>query len=744
MAGTENDITTRVYLDVSELSKNAQLMKREIRDANAEFKNATAGIGKFQDSAEGLQAKLNQLNRVLVVEKTRLSDLEDEYAQVVKEKGKMSTEAQELAIKIKNQSAVVKKVENDISKYTKSLDEMSDESQEASKKQKELEDATKKASDGFTVAKGAVAGFIANGLTALVGACKNAIGSVLGLADATREYRQNMATLETVADDVGVSTEYIRDKFSDMMGVFNDEDSITETLNNMLMAGFDESNIDEMSKQIEGLALSFKETLKSEGISDSIQEWIGSGGANLTGNFAEGLERLGYNLEEVQLATAGMTDEQRRNYAIQLLSAKGMGEVSESYREQNKNMVDAQTSNERYQQSLAKLGDKIEPITTKIREGFTKILEKMIELVEGVDIEVLGEKIDKAFDKFVNDIMPKIVEGLQWVLDNKDLIIAGIVGIGSAFLVWKAVGIITAVVNAIKTMTTAQAGLNLVMSMNPIGLVITAIAGLVTAFIYLWKNCDAFREFWINLWEKIKSVAKETWEAITKFFSDAWKKIKSIWSETKQFFSDIWKSLKEGAKNAWEGIKSVFSKVGSFFHDTFTKAWNGVKKVFSTGGKIFTGIKEGIVSAFTKIVNSIISGINKVVAVPFNAINKVLDKLRSVEILKLKPFSWVGTINVPEIPALAKGGIVDKETIARIGEQGKKEAIIPLERNTQGLKEIARMVADELKASGGGMTINNTYNQTFANMPTTRYAMKKAMSDSNASWQLIKAMQGGV
>jgi phage-related protein len=743
MAGTENDITTKVYLDVSDLSKNAQLMKREIRDANAEFKNATAGLGKFQDSTEGLQAKLTQLNRILIVEKTRLSDLNDDYEKAVKEKGAMSREAQELAIKIKNQSAVIKKVESDINKYTKSLDDMGKESQDVAKKERELEDATKKVSDGFTVAKGAIAGFIANGLTALVGATKNAISSVLGLADATREYRQNMATLETVADDVGVSTEYIRDKFSDMMGVFNDEDSITETLNNMLMAGFDESNIDAMSKQIEGLALSFKDTLKSEGISDSIQEWIGSGGANLTGNFAEGLERLGYNLEEVQLATAGMTDEQRRNYAIQLLSAKGMGEVSESYREQNRNMVDAQTANERYQQSLAQLGDKIEPVTTKIREGFTKILEKMLELVEGVDIEVLGEKIDKAFDKFVNDIMPKIVEGLQWILDNKDLIIAGIVGIGSAFLAWKVVGVITAVINAIKTMTTAQAGLNLVMSMNPIGLVITAIAGLVTAFIYLWKNCDAFREFWINLWENIKSVAKETWEAITKFFSDAWKKIKSIWSGTKQFFSDIWKSLKEGAKNAWEGIKSIFSKVGSFFHDTFTKAWDGVKKVFSTGGKIFTGIKEGIVSAFTKIVNGIIRGINKVVSVPFNAINKVLDTLRNIEILKLKPFSWVGNISVPKIPELAKGGIVDKDTIARIGEAGK-EAVIPLERNTQGLKKIAKMVADELKASGGGMTINNTYNQTFANMPTTRYAMKKAMSDSNASWQLIKAMQGGV
>ena len=123
----------------------------------------------------------------------------------------------------------------------------------------------------------------------------------------------------------------------------------------------------------------------------------------------------------------------------------------------------------------------------------------------------------------------------------------------------------------------------------------------------------------------------------------------------------------------------------------------------------------------------------------------MLNTIRNIDILGAKPFQGLwgeNPVGVPQIPKLAKGGVVDKATLAMIGEAGK-EAVVPLEKNTQGLKKMAGMVAEELKQSGIGK-MNITYNNTFTNMPTTRYAMKKAMADSNAMYQLYKAMQGGV
>lgn len=721
MAGNNNEITTTFRADISQFSDSINSLKRYISTVNSEFRVATKGSSDWAKSQDGLKAKITQLNRTLQAQEQIVAELEKEYDKVAKEQGENSEAAQKLTIEINKYRASIDKTKSSIEKYNKSLNELGKEAKDGGKA---LDDLGKKADgvgDGFTVAKGAIAGFIANGLTALIGAAKNAATSVLGLADATREYRQTLATLDTAADDAGVNADVMKDKFTDLMGVFNDQDSVTEGLNNLLASGFNEDNIDQITQQLEGAALKWKDTLKFEGLADGLQETLATGSA--IGPFAEMLERSGVNLDKFDEGLAKATTEaEKQKYVLDELSKLGLSEVSESYREQNEQMIKAQQANVDYQNTVAAMGERIEPVTTKIREGFTRIVEKMLELVEGVDFEALAGKIDAAFTKFIDEIIPKIVDGLKWILDNKDTIIAGVVGIGAAFVAWKVVGIIQGVIKAFQAwklategMTIAQRALNLVMKANPIGLVISLIAGLVAAFVILWNKSDEFRKFWQNLWENVKNITKKAWESLTN-----------------------------GAKNAWNGIKSVFSKVGSFFADTFSNAWSKVKSIFSTGGKIFTGIKDGIASAFKSIVNGLIGGINKVVALPFNAINKMLNKIRNVSIAGVEPFKsfWKeNPVAVPEIPKLAKGGVVDSSTLAMIGEAGK-EAVIPLENNTKGLELIAEKMAAKLNANGVSGTTVNYYN-TFANMPTTRYAMKKAMADSAGMYQLLKVLEGG-
>ena len=76
-------------------------------------------------------------------------------------------------------------------------------------------------------------------------------------------------------------------------------------------------------------------------------------------------------------------------------------------------------------------------------------------------------------------------------------------------------------------------------------------------------------------------------------------------------------------------------------------------------GDIFTDIKDAVVSAFKYIVNELIIGLNKAIAKPFNAINDALMKIKEIEIFDMKPFKNLREINVPVIPMLANGGMVD-------------------------------------------------------------------------------------
>ena len=204
----------------------------------------------------------------------------------------------------------------------------------------------------------------------------------------------------------------------------------------------------------------------------------------------------------------------------------------------------------------------------------------------------------------------------------------------------------------------------------------TVITPIKKVFTTLWNTISSLAS---NTWNAIKGV----WNAVTGWFTN------TIINPIKNLFTGLWDKLKSGASGAWEGIKSVFSTVTSWFSNVFSNAWQAVKNVFSTGGQIFTGIKDGIVNGFKVVVNAIINGINKVVAVPFNAINTVLQKIHDVSIMGIKPFGFVGTISVPQIPTLARGGIVDGATTFIAGEHGK-EAVIPLEHNTEWLDKVAK------------------------------------------------------
>ena len=149
-------------------------------------------------------------------------------------------------------------------------------------------------------------------------------------------------------------------------------------------------------------------------------------------------------------------------------------------------------------------------------------------------------------------------------------------------------------------------------------------------------------------------------------FSEAWESVKSIFANPGEFFSGV-----------WEGIKGAFGAVADWFGGVFTDAWEAVKNVFCTGGEIFMGIVDGILDGFKAVVNAIIDGINAVIAVPFNGINWALGKIRDVSIVGITPFSWIKLLDIPQIPHLAKGGVVDQSTILEAGEAGP-EAIIPL------------------------------------------------------------------
>ena len=120
----ENESTMKWKVDVSQLKAAMQDAKRSISLANAEFKTATAGIDKWQNSTTGLEAKIKQLNATLPQQRTILQQLERQYELTAENMGENSAEAQRLKIQIENQKASIAKTEASIGSYNQKLKDM--------------------------------------------------------------------------------------------------------------------------------------------------------------------------------------------------------------------------------------------------------------------------------------------------------------------------------------------------------------------------------------------------------------------------------------------------------------------------------------------------------------------------------------------------------------------------------------------------------------------------------------------
>lgn len=177
--------------------------------------------------------------------------------------------------------------------------------------------------------------------------------------------------------------------------------------------------------------------------------------------------------------------------------------------------------------------------------------------------------------------------------------------------------------------TVAQTALNLAMSLSPITIIIIAITALVAAIVILWNKNQAFRDFFIGLWNGIVST-----------FNSVVNNIKSFMNGLGQEMSNIGNDI----KNVWNGIMSWFESLPSRFVQFGSGMINGLKNGISSvmgtiGGVISSGFNSAI-SFLTSLPskalawgrdfidglkNGIMSGISGIVS----AVSGVADKIKS-------------------------------------------------------------------------------------------------------------------
>ena len=177
--------------------------------------------------------------------------------------------------------------------------------------------------------------------------------------------------------------------------------------------------------------------------------------------------------------------------------------------------------------------------------------------------------------------------------------------------------IVPKIAGVINTVKGAFAALNTTMLANPIVLIIAAIAALVATFIYLWNNCDGFRQFWIDLWENVKQVAITVWNAIKEFFSQVWEAIKTI-------FSTVFEVIKTLVTTYFNLYKTIIETVINVIKTVITTVWEAIKGVFTTVFEVIKTIVTTYFNIYKTIIQTVLTVIQTVITTVWNTIKTVI------------------------------------------------------------------------------------------------------------------------
>lgn len=372
-------------------------------------------------------------------------------------------------------------------------------------------------------------------------------------------------------------------------------------------------------------------------------------------------------------------------------------------------------------QALPVLIQALPDIIKALTDGLVSLFDSMPEITN-----MLGELIGVVADTLI-DLIPVLVEASMTITEKmidaltEPETLFKLVEMAGRLIIAVAGGLLAAVPKLLEGVAKIMSTVVTNITSFDFGKTGSELIGNITSA--LQGAADKLTTWWDGWSQKIGEYARigwdsvvKTWSAVGQWFLDRWEDIKKPFVKAAQWFGDVFTNAWDGIKTAfsavggffgqvWNGIKGTFSNVVGWFSDIFTKAWDGIKNVFAPVGQTFQNIGDSILNGLKSIVNTLITGINNVITVPFDGLNSALRSIRDIDIIGNKPFSWLSDIPVPQIPYLAKGGVLKKGQTAFLEGQGD-EAVIPLSQNTEWIDKVAKKLSER--------KVSPTYNISIA------------------------------
>lgn len=601
------------------------------------------GEKEYRDACKGINTSLREIGSEMKLATAEFGDNAESIEALTRKQDILQKQLDEQAKKAKAAEAALKKMrEGGIDPtdpaYQKMQTNLNNTRAEMVKVQRELDDTSKKLksskidweSVGDTVGK--VGKAIGAGVAAMGAAIGAAATAFLGLAESTREARENMGKLEAGFTTAGHSAEDAKNTYTELYGILGDDGQATEAAAHLAQLTNNEQELATWTDIATGVYATFGDSLPIENLTEAANETAKTG--QITGGLADALNWAGVSEDEFQSKLDACTTEQERQALITETLNGLYSDAAEAYREVNGDIIEAKKATANLNSAMAALGAIAEPIVTKLKQLAADLLQQITPFVELIGTGLTGalegaEGAAQQFSEGLLGLVTFIVEQLGTMLPTflefaLQMIGTLATGIAQALptLVPTIVSIITQLVQTLidNIPMLIDAALQLITGLaqgiiNALPVLVAALPQIITTIVQPFASLggemvSAGANLLHGLWEGISSAASWLWDKVTGWASSLVSGIKSFFGihSPSTVFAEI-------GTNMGEGVGVGFGESMDGVSADMTAAMGGAGQL--TAAEAVRAVNDGIMAnieglsgAINAIVEKVITGLN--------------------------------------------------------------------------------------------------------------------------------------
>ncbi|MBQ7094291.1 MAG: phage tail protein, partial [Clostridia bacterium] len=266
----------------------------------------------------------------------------------------------------------------------------------------------------------------------IAAAAGTAIAALLGVDEATREYRENMAKLNTAWESAGYSVKTAKEAYDGLYKIMGDSDAATEASQLLASVAQNAQDVAKWTDIAAGVSGAFGDALPIESLIEAANETQKVG--QVTGALADALNWAGISEDEFNAKLEALGSEQERNALITQTLTETYKASTEAYKANNAETLAARDAQLLLDEAMAKLGQQVANVKTALQSEFLPVIAEVIgafmEFAKGTEgaSKALQQSVKKMIDKIVEklpdfmnfgiEVISSIAMGIIWSLPD--------------------------------------------------------------------------------------------------------------------------------------------------------------------------------------------------------------------------------------------------------------------------------------------------------------------------------------